>query len=129
MWKIIKQEAQVADAYKDSFYKGFKDIIGARYPKERGSSLMNMITEANPNFDPALFGRLMSAIEGQRTNFLRNQKLLQDLQIEHKTLLERLPSSLVVGHRQPVEITIVTSTVADDAFRTKHDDDVGVFAK
>lgn len=122
MWRIIKQQAQVTDAYKDSFYKGFKDIIGSRYEKERGGALLSMITEANPSFDTKLFQQLMTSIEGQRTNFLRNQKMLLDLKRQHDDVRQKFPSGLFVGTRPAVDVVIVTSTAADDAFKKGKDD-------
>lgn len=128
MWKIIQQQAQVADKYQDSFRKTFKDIIAGRYDNDHGK-FMSMITEANPNFDSSLFSKLMTSIEGQRTNFLREQKQLIDLKQEHDNIIDQTPSSWVVGSRPKVEIVVVTSTRTDNTFRSGKDDDVNVFPK
>lgn len=130
MWRIIKEQAQVADAYKTSFYKGFKDIIAARYEKDRGGALMSMITEANPNFDTSLFGKLMTSIEGQRTSFLRNQKRLLDIKAEHDNLRQKFPGNLFVGSRPAIDVVVVSSDKADAAFKSGRDnDDTPLFGK
>lgn len=129
VWKTISQQAQVADSYKESFRQIYADIMTARYSGARGGALMSFIKEANPKFSPALFGRLMTTIEGQRKDFLIAQQKLIDLKREHDNCLQTAPSRWVVGGRPPVEIVIVTSTRTADAFEAGKDDDVNVFQK
>ena len=65
MWKIISQQAQVTESYKDSFKEIFIGIMDGRYSKGDGT-LMKWIKEANPNFDSRLYEKLMNTIEIQR---------------------------------------------------------------
>lgn len=86
-WKIIKQQAQVSDEYKDAFKDIYTGIMDERYSSERGGALFSWITEQNPNFDTKLYANLQVSIEAQRTNFTREQKKLIDLKREHDVYL------------------------------------------
>ena len=128
VWKTISQQGQVTADYRDSFRNIFVDIMDARH-KEGSGQLMNWIQEANPNFDPTLHAKLMNSIEEQRMVFTREQRELISLAREHKTMLQRFPSSLFLSGRSPVDITLVTSTRTKESFRTGTDDNVEVFQK
>lgn len=122
-WKIISQQAQVTDKYKDSFKDIYKNIMSERYSKGDGS-LMKWITEANPNFDSKLFSQLSSSIESQRLMYLNQQNKLIDLKREHDNLIKMFPGSLFLSSRQPIEIKLISSTRTENAFATGKDDDV-----
>lgn len=117
VWKIIKQQAQIADKYKDSFQDIYKGIMSERYSKGDGS-LMKWITESNPNFDTKLYENVSNSIEAQRLSFLREQQKLLDLKREHDNILRQIPSVWFVGSRPEIEVVIVTSVKSDEAFKT-----------
>lgn len=123
VWKILHQQAQVADKYRDGFKDIYSGIMSERYSKGDGS-LMKWITEANPNFDVKLYDRLTSSIEEQRTVFLNQQVKLIDLKREHDNLLGTFPGSLFLAARRPVDIQLVTSSRTEKAFETGKDDDI-----
>jgi hypothetical protein len=129
VWKTIQQEAEITENYKDSFHKIWKDIIGARYEKERGGALLSFIKEHNPNFSTKLYEKLMVTVESQRKEFLNNQKKLIDIKREHDNLIQQFPSSLVCGSRPELEIIIITSEKTEEIFKKKKEDDVNVFPK
>lgn len=127
-WKIIQQQAGVADHHKDSFRQIYADIMDARY-SQSGGEAMRWIQEANPQFDSSLFSKLMTSIEAQRTIFTREQNALLDLKREHDNLLQTIPSSIFVGSRSPIDVVIVTSAKTTQSFDSGQDNDVDLFKK
>jgi len=126
-WKIISQQAEVAEGHKDAFAKIYGDIMEKRYSGK--DPLLSFITESNPNFDMKLYEKVSNSIEAQRTVFKRDQQKLIDIKREHDDLLQKIPGSVFVGSRKPVEITIVTSSKTDASFKTGKEDDTGIFKK
>lgn len=124
-WKIIKQQAKVADKYKDAFKDIYKGIMSERYSKGDGS-LMKWIQESNPNFDVRLYEKVSNSIEEQRLSFLREQQKLLDLKREHDNLRLQIPSAWFVGSRPAIEVTIVTSSKSEAAFATGKDNDTSL---
>jgi len=127
VWKTISQQAQISQEYRDSFAKIWKDIISARYENARGGALMSFIKEHNPELSIELYKKLMVTVESERKEFLNNQKKLIDIKREHDNIRTTFPSSLIVGNRPELDITIVTSTKAKEVFENRIDDDVKVF--
>lgn len=127
-WKIIQQQAGVAEHHKDAFKDIYATMMDARY-SQSGGEAMRWIQEHNPQFDSSLFSKLMTSIEAQRTIFTREQTKLLDLKREHDNLLQTLPASFFVGSRAPVEVTIVTSGKTTQSFETGQDNDVDLFKK
>jgi hypothetical protein len=136
MWKIIKQDAQVADKYKDAFAKIYPDLIAGRYSKNDGS-LMKWITESNPNFDTKLYDKLMAAIDGERNGFFVEQEKLVDIDRQHKTMRQTFPNSMIIGSRHNIGyeadangkvikegITIITSDVTENAYKSGKENDI-----
>lgn len=130
-WKVISQQAEVADQYKDAFAKIYPDLMAGRYgdPKKERKVLLSFITESNPNFDVKLYEKVSVSIEAQRVNFAAEQKKLLDLKREHDTLRQTFPGSMVVGSRPEIELQIVTSTKTDEAFNTGKEDDTKLWKK
>ena len=124
VWKTISQQAQITQEYKSGFREIFLGMTDARYDTQ---VMAKFVGEANPNFDPKLYERLMNTVEEQRAIFAREQKALISLAREHNTMLERFPGSLFLSGRSPVEITLVTSTRTENTFKSGKDDDVEVF--
>lgn len=128
-WKIISQQAQIADQYKDAFAKIYPDLMAGRYGGEKGGALMKFITESNPNFDTSLYNKVANSVEVQRTEFSHEQTQLLDIQREHNDIRTKVPSSFFVGSRSALEVKLVTSAKTDSAFATGKDDDVELFKK
>lgn len=122
-WKIIQQQAQVADQYKNGFKEIYVALMEGRH-YEKGGTLFKFITEANPNFDVRLYENISNSIEGQRIVFKRDQQKLIDLKREHDNMLTTIPSAWFVGSRSPVDIKIVTSTKTTEAFDSGREDNL-----
>ncbi len=129
MWKIINQKAQVAEQYKDAFREIYPALIEGRYGDEKGGTLMKWITENNPSFDVSLYKDLMSSIEAERTGFFMEQKKLTDLAREHADVRTTLPSSIFVGGRPAIEVTVVSSDKTKTVMQQGKENDVELFKK
>ena len=128
-WKIIQQQAQVADQYKDGFKQVYGEIMDKRYSPAQGGTLLRFITESNPNFDSSLYAKVANSIEGQRLTFQRAQAQLLDLKREHDNVRLTFPGSLVCGGRPEIEVQIVTSGKTAESFQTGREDNVDLFTK
>lgn len=126
MWKVLQQEAQVADQYKEAFKEIYVPLIEGRYSQGDGS-LMKWITEHNPQFDTKMYDKLMTAIEGQREGFFVEQQKLIDIDRQHKDLRITFPNSLVVGKREDLGIVVIKSLKTEEAFATGQENDVDLF--
>jgi hypothetical protein len=127
MWKIISQKAQVADQYKDAFKEIYPQLIEGRYGNEKGGTLMKWITESNPTFDISLYKDLMVSIEAERTGFFMEQKILTDLNNEHRIIRKTLPASIFIGGRPDIAITIVSSDATKKVMQTGKENDIEIF--
>ncbi len=120
--KTIAQSVEVTDMQKDALVE---IIVGNAKARKGGSgTLATLVTEAVPNVDTGVYKQLMNIIAGARDTFLTRQKELQDLKREHDNCIDTFPSSFFVGDKSKIDIVIVTSTVAKEAFKTGVDDDV-----
>ena len=128
-WKIINQQAQVASEYKDSFQEVFADIMEGRYGNARGGSIMSWIQEQNPNFDASMYSKIQSSIESQRHKYTEAQKMLRDIKLQHDDLRSLFPSSLFVGGRPELKVTMVTSSKTERTYEEAKEDDVNLFEK
>jgi len=128
MWKVIQQDAQVADKYKDSFKEIYVPLIEGRYSKGDGT-LMKWITESNPQFDTKLFDKLMNAIEAQREGFFMEQKKLIDIDMKHKNMRQTFPNSWIIGKRLDLGIVIIKSLTTNEAYKTGQENDINLFKK
>jgi len=52
-----------------------------------------------------------------------------DIAAEHERLLASMPSSLIVGGRDPIEVKLITSSRSNQALESGVDDDVELFNK
>lgn len=127
VWKVIQQQAGVADQYSDKFRAIYADIMNARYAGK--DPLLQFITESNPSFDISLYQQLSSTIEAKRASFRREQEKLIDLRREHSTLLKSFPSRYFLAGRKEIDITIVTSAKTEEAFKTGQENDIDLFKK
>ena len=129
MWKILQEQAQVADQYKEAFKEIYPALIEGRYSKGDGS-LMKWITESNPEFKTSMYEKVMQSIEIERTGYFNEQTRLIDLQREHAALLQKIPSKWFLNDSlKPVAIMIVTSKNTKDAYVTGEENDVDLFKK
>lgn len=132
MWKIISQNNQVAEKYKNAFKEIYIPLMEGRYSQKDANgnyvggdgSLMKLVVESNPNFTPELYQKLMSAIEGQREGFFVEQEKLIDIEREHTTFRKTWPASWFIGSRPALKITIITSEKTEQVFKTGQENDI-----
>ena len=117
MWEILRDQAGVAEEYRESFKEIYIPLIEGRYSQGDGS-LMKWIVEQNPTFDTSLYQRLMASIEAQREGFFIEQQKLIDIDRQHKDMRMVFPNSLVIGSRPDFNIVIVKPLVAINTFET-----------
>lgn len=118
MWKIINQQAGVAEEYRESFKDVYNGIMEGRYQNARGGALMSWIQEHNPEFDSGLFKKIQQSIEAQRDAFFIEQKKLISYQTQHKIYLTTVPNKWFIGSRDTIAITIVKSEKTERVFET-----------
>lgn len=126
MWKKIAQVAQVTDEHKKALIEIFQSHAQARGGMN-DKAIMQWLQESVPNVDLKTYQNLQNIIVGARDRFVMRQKELLDLKREHDTLLVKFPSSLFVGGRGKIDVTIVTSSKTEETFATGKEDDVNVF--
>jgi hypothetical protein len=126
-WKSVQQVAQVANKYAEEFKKIYPELMAGRYGNARGGALLSFITEANPNFDTALYIKLANVIEAKRSEFTMVQKQLIDLGREHKNLLTTFPGSLLVRNQVQVEIKVISSERTKEVINSGMDNNIDVF--
>jgi hypothetical protein len=129
LWKSIAQVAQVAEKDRQSLQDIFVNYAGARGGTNGNSAVMRWIQESAPNVDTKTFQNLQNTIVAERDSFKFRQQELLDLNREHDNCIDLWPSSMFVGGRSKINVTIVTSTKVEDSFKTGKDDDVDVFKK
>jgi len=128
MWKVINQDAQVADKYKDAFKEVYTPLIEGRY-SDGGGKLMKWIQEHNPQFDPTLFKKVMEAIESQREGFFMEQTKLIDIDREYQNLVSVFPNTVILGSRTGIKIKVIKSLKTDNIYKSGQENDVDVFSK
>lgn len=116
MSKTILQEAQINEKYSSDF----KDVVlkntEARYKGKDPAMLW--ITEQNPAIPQETYLKIMNSIEALRAEFQQRQAKLISIQQEHRNLLQFFPGSLFLSGRPALEIKLVSSTKAKEAFST-----------
>ena len=131
VWKVIAQQAEITDKYKKDFKEVFVGIMDGRYSSDKKlGNGWKWVWEANPNFNNAMYDRLMTTIESKRAQFTAAQTILRNLKMQHDNLLDLFPSSYfltTVSDRQKIDVDIITSTRTKNSFKSKKDDDIKLF--
>jgi len=127
VWKVIKQQAQVAEADKDAFQEIYSDVMS----NSNGGSdnLLFFIQSVNPQFDQSSFQNLQVSIESNRKDFEREQKSLLEKNRVHTIYIQKFPSNVyaTIFNKDTIDITIVTSGNTEEAFRTGEENDIDLF--
>jgi hypothetical protein len=131
MWKTIAQVAEVTEANRAALHGIFVQHAEARSGGPNQGALMAWVQESVPNLDPASqpYRQLMNTITASRDRWTMRQKELLDLKREHDNVRTTFPSSLFVGGRAEIAVTIITSAKTEKTFEQGTDDDVNVFPK
>ena len=128
MWKVIQQQAGVADEAKNAFKEIYIPLIEGRYSNDSGT-MMKWITEQNPQFNTNLYEKLMTSIEALRADFFQEQKKMISIVNEHNNLRMMFPSSLIVGGASPIEYTVISSKKTKAVMESGEENDIDVFKK
>lgn len=131
MWKTISQKSQIALKNDSSFYRNVNAIMEGR--KDAGDLFMKWVQESNPNANysqvSVLYQDLSRTVEGQRDGFFIEEKMIQNIVLEHNNLIERFPGSFwnyFLG-RKHLTYKPITSDRTDEVIKTGKDNDVKVF--
>jgi hypothetical protein len=76
--------------------------------------------------DTSTFNNLMNIITGSRDAFTMRQKELLDLKREHDNLLTTFPANVFLQGRPHIDVMVVTSARATEAFTTGQDNNVSL---
>lgn len=132
MWKTLSQKGQIALKNDSSFRQNIDIIMQGR--KDAPDLVMKWITETNPNANysevSALYKDLSRAVEAEREGFFYQEKMLQDIKLEHDNLVDVFPSSVVlaiVGRNKHLDYKPITSTLTENVMIAGKDDNVKVF--
>lgn len=128
LWKKITQAAQVTDAQKAALLEVVTAYAAARGGGGDDGAVVRWIQESVPDVDTSTFNNLQNIIAGSRDRFAMRQGELLALKADHDTLLESFPSGslLAMLGREPIDVTVLTSTRTEDTFRRGVEDDVTV---
>ncbi len=129
MWKTFKETAGITSMYTEDIEKVFKSAIQGRYGEGGSKAVFQMITEQNPNFDQSMYKRLQEIVEGGRSDFEENQKMLLDKKKQYVTFLDEIPEGPIAGFFgfPKVDLNqfqIVTSDRTQGAFEKGKDDEI-----
>lgn len=131
MWKIISQKGQVALRNDSSFRENVNIIMSGR--KDAPGLFMKWVTESNPNANfaevSALYKDLSRSIEAEREGFFQQEKVLQDIKLQHDNLRTKFPSNLVLWilGRKELDYKPITSDQTDEVMKTGKDNNTKVF--
>lgn len=123
--KKITQAAQITTAQTKAL---LEIIVGnAQARTQKGGTLATLVHEAVPNVDVKVFQNLQNIVTAGRDSWTMRQKEILDLKREHDNVRTVAPGSWVVGGRPEIQVVIVTSDRAEEAFKTGKDNDTDVF--
>lgn len=123
MWKIIHQTNEVKESYSSDFKEVVKGVMEGRYSKGDGS-LMKLVVEQNPNLSPAMYIRVMDAIQIERTNFTKQQIVMLDIIRQHTVYCTKTPNKWFISNGTPIEYTPISSTRSKEVMKSGIDDNV-----
>jgi predicted negative regulator of RcsB-dependent stress response len=136
MFKVISQVAQVPEQFMEKSKEAFKEIypelMEGRYGNDRGGAMMSWVTESNPQFDMGaaskLYENIQIAVEANREEYFVQQAKLIDMNRAHTVYVTKVgPRQMFLSDTSVIEITIITSTVAEKVYETGKDDDIKLF--
>ena len=125
MAKIFNQKTQIAVKNDESFRQNVNIIMEGR--KDSEQVMFKWITETNPNANysevAALYKDLSRSIEAERQGFFIEEKTLQDVQRQHKNMVQTFPGSFYnffLG-REALKYKPITSSITDEVMKTGTD--------
>ena len=131
MWKTLSQKSQIAVKNDSSFYRNVNAIMTAR--KDAPQVFMKWVQESNPNANydqvAALYKDLSRAVEGERDGFFMQEKVIQDIVLQHSNHLQKFPNSLFnsFAGRTTLAYKPITSDRTDEVNKSGKDNDTKLF--
>lgn len=122
MYKVVAQKSQIAVKNDESFRKNINIVMEGR--KDAPQVFMKWITETNPNANysevSALFKDLSRSIEAQREGFFAEEKVLMDVERQHRNHLQLFPNSFynIFLGRELLKYNPVQSTFTEQIMKT-----------
>lgn len=133
--KKINSVVSIPSAQFDKLKELFTAHASARTSQgSNDGSMMKWVQESIPNVDRAsdIYSQVMNIVVSSRDSWTMRQKELLDLKRVHDNVLDvgfrGLILSRVMG-RQKIEVTIITSAVTKEIFRTGEDNEDGTLFK
>jgi hypothetical protein len=127
MWKVVKETFNLTDQAQAAFTESYTKIMEAQNPREGQAQLALFINRVAPNSDfMPLYNRMAGTIEAKRAEFKTVQTELIDAKREDDSYFREQPSGFFVSTltgRQPMKITLVTSTRTGEAYKSGKDDE------
>lgn len=120
MFRILKDQAKLTEKDREDFKKFYPEIISKTYENDK-NLLAKFVQTRSPEWNQEMYKKLMVSVEAERHRFLRDQAELANLKQEHDSLIDGPVSKLFVGTKEKAAITIVTSSTAQDTFKSGTD--------
>jgi len=119
----IQEAAQVPGMATKDIVEIAKAAIGGRYGENGSQAAVQMITEQNPNANPALYEKLQQIIESGRDEFKTHQTRLIDAKRVYETELGSAITGTMMGIAGFPKINlddykVVSTSRAENAFKT-----------
>jgi len=125
-WLKVKGVAKVNKSQEETLKEVF-DKAMRRGVSDR--TLASALTEAKIEIPSNTYERVQTVIEEFRNKFQGEQTKLLDIKNEHDNLIATWPGTWFVRNTSPVEVTIVTSEQAKDAYATGEDNNSDPYKK
>jgi len=128
LWKKISQVSEVSLKDRETLEEIFNSYAESR-TSDNNDLIFKWVSESIPNVSSESFTNLQNIISSSRDSWTMRQKELIDLKREHDNMIDMFPSSIFVGSRGKIEITIITSNKANESMESGIDDNVSVFGE
>lgn len=122
MYKIVAQKSQIAVKNDESFRQNINIIMEGR--KDAPQVFMKWITETNPNVNynevSEMYKDLSRSVEAQREGFFSEEKVLMDVERQHRNHLQLFPNSFYnffIG-RQLLQYKPIQSSLTEQIMKT-----------
>lgn len=124
----FRETAQVSEKEAQLLTDAFVKYASAR-SGNGGGSFATLVTEAVPTINPTTLRNLQNIVESSRNSWTTRQSELVDINRAHTQLLRQFPGNILFGilGRKEISIVIVTSTEAEEAFRTGKEEATKLF--
>jgi uncharacterized membrane-anchored protein YhcB (DUF1043 family) len=121
MSRIILQQAGIVNKYSKDFKDIYKGMMTGRYGEKGSQAMWQWIKEQNPQIDAAIYQKLMTTVEAQRTTFSRHQEKVAAMVAESNKMLKVAPYKWFVNG-EIKEAKIVSSSKTKVIMDTGIDD-------